>query len=157
MSSPLRRSTHEPRIEMTPLLDVIFLLLTFFIYSQVLVVRAELLPVRLPELSAGQAASDDLLMAITVDGRGRLYLNREPTAEGELPARLRAIANQPDPPRVYVAMEAGEGEVDRAPILLRIFGELRAAGINDFSFVGAPDAAGPPDSPVPDSPVPDSP
>jgi len=29
-----------PRIEMTPLLDVVFLLLTFFIFSLVLMVRA---------------------------------------------------------------------------------------------------------------------
>lgn len=123
---------------MTPLMDVIFLLLTFFIYSQVLVVRAELLPVKLPELSAGQAAADDLLLAITVDGAGKLYLNREPTTEAALPATLQRIASQPDPPRVYVAMEAGQGQVDRAPIMLRIVEMLRTAGIEDFAFVGAP-------------------
>ena len=38
---PLRRSEHETRVEMMPLIDVVFLLLTFFIYAMVLMVRAE--------------------------------------------------------------------------------------------------------------------
>ena len=44
---PLRRSEHETRVEMMPLIDVVFLLLTFFIYAMVLMVRAEVLPVPL--------------------------------------------------------------------------------------------------------------
>ena len=43
----LRRTEHETRIEMMPLIDVVFILLTFFIYAMVLVVGAEVLPVPL--------------------------------------------------------------------------------------------------------------
>ena len=44
---PLRRTDHDTRVEMMPLIDVGFLLLTFFIYAMVLMVRAEVLPVPL--------------------------------------------------------------------------------------------------------------
>ena len=49
----IRRTDHEMRIEIMPLIDVIFLLLTFFIYAMVLMVRAELLPVEMHQFSSG--------------------------------------------------------------------------------------------------------
>ena len=49
----IRRTVHETRIEIMPMIDVIFLLLTFFIYAMVLMVRAELLPVEMHGFSSG--------------------------------------------------------------------------------------------------------
>lgn len=138
MASTLRRSQHEPRIELTPLLDVIFLLLTFFIYSQVVQVRAEILPVKLPQLSGGQTAEAPSLFAITVDGQGRVFVNREPVSETQLGDQLDRAMNADTPPRVYLALEAGEGRVDRAPVMLRLVETIRAAGVEDFAFVGSP-------------------
>ena len=37
----LRRPDFDARIEIMPLIDVVFLLLTFFIYAMVLMIRAE--------------------------------------------------------------------------------------------------------------------
>lgn len=138
MALTLRRSQHESRIELTPLLDVIFLLLTFFIYSQVMQVRAEILPIKLPQLSGGQTADVPSLFAITVDDMGQVFVNREPVTEAELDAQLGRAMNSDDPPRVYLALEAGEGRVDRAPIMLRLVQTIRAAGVEDFAFVGDP-------------------
>jgi biopolymer transport protein ExbD len=123
---------------MTPLLDVIFLLLTFFILVQPLMVQAELLRVTLPELTAGEVAKENPLLAITIDAAGNLYVNREAVSEEQLQARLRAAAQQEKAPRVYVGMAAGQGDVDRLPLMLRVVEMLKAAGISDFSFVGAP-------------------
>jgi biopolymer transport protein ExbD len=55
MSLTFRRSSTvtEPRFELAPLLDVIFLLLTFFLYSQVLLTRVDILPINLPTFSGG--------------------------------------------------------------------------------------------------------
>ena len=44
---PIRRTEHETRIEMMPMIDVIFLLLTFFIYAMALMIRAEMLPMEM--------------------------------------------------------------------------------------------------------------
>ena len=48
----IRRTDHEARVEIMPLIDVIFLLLTFFIYAMVLMVRAALLPVEMHGFSS---------------------------------------------------------------------------------------------------------
>ena len=53
MMRSIRRHDLAPRVEMMPLIDVVFLLLTFFIYSFVMMVRAEVLPVVLTPLGTG--------------------------------------------------------------------------------------------------------
>lgn len=128
---------------MTPLLDVIFLLLTFFILVQPLMVQAELLKVTLPKLSTGQAATDSPLLAITIDGAGKLYANREPVSEQQLKVALEKAVQTDAAPRVFVGMQAGQGEVDRLPLMLRVVELLREVGIEDFSIVGAPQNSGP--------------
>jgi biopolymer transport protein ExbD len=123
---------------MTPLLDVIFLLLTFFILVQPLMVRAELLRVTLEKLESGAPASEAPMLAITIDAAGRMYVNREPVDERVLRRRLGEAAAADPAPRVYLGVEAGPGEVDRLPTMWRIVELLDDAGITDFSFIGAP-------------------
>jgi biopolymer transport protein ExbD len=40
----IRRVPHEPRIELAPLIDVMLFLLTFFIYSVMMMERVDLVP-----------------------------------------------------------------------------------------------------------------
>lgn len=134
----LRRPSDEPRFEMTPLLDVIFLLLTFFIMLQPQMIRAALLSVSLPQLTTAAPADASPMLAITLDGEGRLYLNREPIDRAELRRRLAAAAEQSDAPRVYLAADSEAGRVDRLPIVWELIDLLRSVGIEDFTLVGAP-------------------
>jgi len=145
----------EPRFELAPLLDVIFLLLTFFLYSQVLLIRVDVLPINLPRFAEATAAEQAEVLAITVDSAGELHANREPITEAALADRLRAAANRDPQPRVYLAVDAAMGRVDRAPIMLRLMNMINAAGVTDVAFVsqwsagasGAP-ASGPGASPA---------
>ena len=43
----VRRSPAEPRIELAPLIDVMLFLLTFFIYSVMLMERVDLVPMEM--------------------------------------------------------------------------------------------------------------
>jgi len=133
----IRRDDLSPRIEMMPLIDVIFLLLTFFIYSMILMVRAEVLPVKLMTLQTGKQATPTQVQAITIDGSGDLFFNRKPISEVELDQRLRELAQQTDPISLYLAMEA-QGSTDRGPTLIRLIDQIREAGIEDFVIVGQP-------------------
>ena len=119
------------------MIDVIFLLLTFFVHSMVMRVRADVLPVKLAPLTTGEQARDSQITAVTVDKTGALFLNRERMSMDQLDARLREIAKQPNPPAVYLALEA-EGSTDRAPVLLAMIERVRAAGIQNFVLVGPP-------------------
>ena len=136
----VRRNDLAPRVEMMPLIDVIFLLLTFFIYSLIVMVRAEVLPVRLTTLGAGgQAAAQDV-HAVTIDRRGRFFFNRDPVSAAELSGRLMELSKDPEHPRLYLAMEA-EGDVDRGPLFVHLLERVKAAGITNFAIVGQPSDA----------------
>lgn len=141
----LRRSQHAVRVEMTPLIDVMFLLLTFFIYSLVMMVRAEMLPVKLTPLATGDApAQVDQAMqidVITLARDGQLYYNRQLLPRDELPARLAALSAEVGRARLFLAMEA-QGDVDRGPLFVDLIEQLRRAGIHDFTIVGQPTPPG---------------
>ena len=71
---PLRRTEHEARIEIMPLIDVVFLLLTFFIYAMVLMVRAEVLPVPLESYVSGTPAEPRPTISVTLAIDGNIYV-----------------------------------------------------------------------------------
>ena len=85
------------------MIDVVFLLLTFFIYT--LVVRVEFLPVQLMGVSTGEQLTERDVVAITIDRAGRYYVNREPLGEQAFEDRLREIGGLEDQPMVVVAMQ----------------------------------------------------
>ena len=134
------------RIEMVPLIDVIFLLLTFFIYSLVTMVQIELLPVTLRSLVMGQSAQPVSVAAVTIDRLGRLYLDRQPVDEAELFTRLHDMAESDNPPGLFLAMEEPSDDeplgpaVDRGPMLISLIELVKRAGIADFNIVGQPAA-----------------
>jgi len=137
-----RRYNLTPRIEIMPLIDVIFLLLTFFIYSLVTMVRAEILPVELQTITTGRAAEPTAILAITIDQQGGLYLNRDPVSEETLDARLSEVAALDDPPTLFLALEdvmpsgSGGAVTDRGPMLVGLIERVRQAGLADFNIVG---------------------
>jgi len=122
---------------MTPMIDVIFLLLTFFVYSMAMMIHASVLPVQLTPLAAGKPAEQGALDAITVDKDGKLFFNREATTFDTLAAKLAEFKARADHGPLYVAMEA-TGETDRGPVLINLIERLRQAGVNDFVIVGQP-------------------
>ena len=147
-----RRHDLSPRVEIMPLIDVIFLLLTFFIYSMVTMVRAEILPVQLQTLTTGRTAEPSAIMAVTIDISGTLYLNREPIESADLDKRLNEVSQLDDPPKLFLALEdipsegtgeggaglqaTGPGVVDRGPLLIGLIERVRRAGMEDFNIVG---------------------
>jgi biopolymer transport protein ExbD len=133
----IRQTVDEPRVEIMPLIDVIFLLLTFFIYAMVLMVRAELLPVEMHSFSSGEPAKVPPAVAITIDREGALFLNREPIALEAVLGRLADIKARDPDTIVYVASEA-TGTTDRLPVFLNLYDELARAGLN-IRLVGSPE------------------
>ena len=123
---------------MTPLLDVIFLLLTFFIYSLMVMVQAEILPIKLPSLSASQTKDIRVLdiMGIAIAADGQLMLNKKPITEKELDSQLKQIASLTKKPAVFIAIDHSPSKVDRGPKLIELIDTLRKRGITDFNIVG---------------------
>lgn len=149
----IRRTSTEPRLELTPLIDVVFLLLTFFVFSLVLMERVNLLRIDLPVLGAGERSGSPETITLLLDASGRLYLNAEPVEPGAVADRIRALREGRDDMPLFIATDEG----GRTGDLLRLLDRLSAEGITEFSFIGRPEEPPGADRPSPDRPSADRP
>ena len=82
-------TNQEPRIELVPLIDVIFCILTFFLLAGLQVARQQAISVDIPKASSGTPASRELLM-VTLNDKGQLFLEQQPMlVPGQLIAAVR--------------------------------------------------------------------
>ena len=82
----LRRTTHEPRIELAPLIDVMLFLLTFFIYSVMVTERVDLVLIPKAESADDVRAVDEHLRAILGAEHGVWLMPIIESARGALQA-----------------------------------------------------------------------
>jgi len=128
----LRRQDEEVRIEITPMIDVVFLLLTFFVFSIVMMVRADVLNVELPELASGVPAERVEPITIAVGEDGGLFVNREETEMDSVVEMVIAIREEfPSAPIVLaVDVESSSG------VLIELADRLTGGGLGAFSILG---------------------
>ncbi|KST65883.1 ExbD/TolR family protein [Mastigocoleus testarum] len=80
-----------PQINIVPMIDVIFAILTFFILSSLFLTRLEGIPVNLPKAGTAEKQTAEPL-TITVDPKGNISLNRKSTNLDELTQQMRQLA-----------------------------------------------------------------
>jgi len=141
---PLRRSEHETRVEIMPLIDVVFLLLTFFIYAMVLMVRAEVLPVPLESYVSGTTAEPRSTISVTIAVDGNIYVNQTIVTLDEVARAVSEELEQEPKAAIYIVVEDGDAAVDRGPLLTGTWDRLRHQGLELF-LVGAPKQVEPTD------------
>lgn len=87
-----RRSRREEvQVNLTPLIDVVFLLLIFFMVSTTFT-RETQLEIDLPESSSEQAAAEGPSLEIMVDGQGRYAVNDQPLLRHDSDTLKQALA-----------------------------------------------------------------
>ncbi|XZO03740.1 MAG: ExbD/TolR family protein [Microcoleus sp.] len=79
------------QINIVPMIDVIFAILTFFIMSSLFLSRSEGLPVILPKAIMGNVQQQSIPLVVTVDKYGSLAVNRQPVKLNEISTRVRAL------------------------------------------------------------------
>lgn len=67
----------EPRIELVPLIDIIFCILTFFLLAGLQVARQQAISVDIPKAATGAPAARELLM-VSLNDAGQLFLEQQP-------------------------------------------------------------------------------
>lgn len=77
------------RMEMSPLIDCVFLLLIFFMLSSTFL--APKIRLQLPAAGAQPDRSQNDPVIVTVDSRGDVFLNQEPLSWDQLANRLRTL------------------------------------------------------------------
>jgi len=130
----LRRHNLSPRVEMMPLIDIVFLLLTFFIYAMVVMVELKTTGLALGSVAGGSRIEDRPLVVVEIDLDGSVTIDRRAIPADELDAAFKEMANRPDLPQVVLAMVEGEGRVDRGPIYERLLAQMDRAGIHTVNL-----------------------
>ena len=88
----LRRSrTEEPDVNLTPLIDVVFILLIFFMVSTTFQ-RESQIKIELPEASAEPAESEKDTLEIVIDADGRYFIGDQQVVNTERDTLKQAIA-----------------------------------------------------------------
>jgi biopolymer transport protein ExbD len=102
MNIPSPRAQKRARIEIIPLIDVIFFLLASFMIVSLSMVKNKGIEVNLPaaSTSAPQDHSNDTV--ISVAANGTLFFNKETLKLDELPARLEKLKQDQPDPKVYI-------------------------------------------------------
>lgn len=77
-----------PRIEMLPLIDIVFLLLVFFIYAMLSMAVHRSLPIALPK-SGTTEVDTRTSIAVSVTLNGLVYVDKVPTELSDLEGLLR--------------------------------------------------------------------
>jgi biopolymer transport protein ExbD len=95
------------QINIVPMIDVIFAILTFFIMSTLYLTRSEGLPVNLPKAATAKAAAKAAPITITIDSIGDISLNRQPVNLNLLPEEIQRLKG--NSPEVLVVINADEG------------------------------------------------
>jgi biopolymer transport protein ExbD len=119
----------KARVEMIPLIDVVFLLLVFFIYAMLSMVVHRGLIVELPEASTAQVDRKDYV-SITITKDNTVFVGNEEVALSGLVDEVMANAGGETDIPVFIN---GDREADLG-IAIRILDLLRGEGIAEVSF-----------------------
>ncbi|MFH1243868.1 MAG: biopolymer transporter ExbD [Pseudomonadota bacterium] len=117
------------RIEMLPLIDIVFLLLVFFIYAMLSMAVHRGLPVVLPTSTTAKIEKR-LVLSVTVRSDGTIYLDKEEVTLGSLREALRKKAKDEKEPGVLLFADRNLPYQD----LFNVLDEIRMAGLNRISL-----------------------
>ncbi|TPV93300.1 MAG: biopolymer transporter ExbD [Myxococcales bacterium FL481] len=121
-------------IELTPLIDVVFQLLVFFLLTSTLMAHA--IPVDLPRATTGEDTAHTV--AVTIDARGLLYVDEVRIERSALRERLRTALRdaRAKPSRAVII---ADGTTPHARVVEVVDG-LRQEGVSQLSFRVQPQA-----------------
>ncbi len=123
------RPRKKARIEIIPLIDVIFFLLATFVLFTLSLNRIQSVPVDLP-FSAGEPPKDKPeIVTIQVSADGALYWNQVAIEMDELPIRITTLKSQTKDPKVMLASD----DKARFGATVIVLDELRKNDITKFS------------------------
>lgn len=122
----------KPRIEMLPLIDIVFLLLVFFIYAMLSMAVHRSLPVSLPVSSATEIHTE-VNLTITVNDNGEIFLDNAGVSQDELQVfLLKETQKETENKSVQVDLFADKGLSYQR--LYHVLDIIRTAGISNVSL-----------------------
>ena len=130
LGAKLPPDSAEARIEIIPLIDIMFFLLAAFMLVSLSMVNLKSLKVNLPTATITTPELKNELIDISVDRLGAIYLDKKPMAANELVRALAAV--QKARPNVRVCISGDQDA--RHGAVIRALDAVRAAGIDKVAF-----------------------
>lgn len=119
-------------INVTPLVDVMLVLLVIFIVTAPLFTHS--VNVNLPQAAAKPAPQKPDTIALALDGNGRVFWNSEPIERSQLKSRLaQAGMKQPQP---EIQLHADRNT--RYQELAEVMASVQSAGLQKVGFITSP-------------------
>jgi biopolymer transport protein ExbD len=119
----------EARIEIIPLIDIMFFLLAAFMLVSLSMTQMKRVPVNLPEASSGIADTKEPPYQIAIDANGIITWEGAIVTPSEITARLRATGATTES-RVLISAD----ENSRHKQVLGVLNSVREAGVEKVSF-----------------------
>ncbi|MCZ6626289.1 MAG: biopolymer transporter ExbD [Deltaproteobacteria bacterium] len=125
----LKEADEEVGISLTSLIDVIFLLLVFFMVTTTLIDPSRKLDIQLPEAKAASADAKSIPVTIEMGESGEISLNGKRVDLSTLESRLRAIGKVGKRSAIIRA----DRRLDYGRVV-RVLGICRASGFHDIGI-----------------------
>jgi biopolymer transport protein TolR len=127
-----RDSTTISQINVTPLVDVMLVLLVIFMVTAPIIQQG--VQVNLPQAKAAAIPGTDELLVVSIAKNGRIYLNDNVMTLHELGAKMRAIRSNLSDKQVYVRADQDV----RYGLVMQTIAELKQAGIDRVGMITRP-------------------
>ena len=130
MKIPLPTSRRKARIEIIPLIDVIFFLLATFMMISLSMIKNQGINVNLPTARTSAAEDRSKSVTISVTESGDVYLDKEKVAFSVLPQELKELKAQDPDLKVFINGDA-KAYFESA---IKVLDEVRGAGITKVAI-----------------------
>ena len=120
----------EARIEIIPLIDIMFFLLAAFMLVSLSMVNMKSVKVNLPTATTATPDTRKDFMDISVDKSGGIYLDKRPMGKNELAEEVSAALRANPALRVLIS---GDDE-SRHGDIIRVLDAVRSAGVDKVAF-----------------------
>jgi biopolymer transport protein ExbD len=130
LGSKLPPENAEARIEIIPLIDIMFFLLAAFMLVSLSMVNMKAVKVNLPTASTATPEMKKDFLDISVDKTGGVYLDKQPIGLHELAAQLVKLHAANPNLRIFISgdMDARHGQI------IQVLDAVRSAGIDKIAF-----------------------
>jgi biopolymer transport protein ExbD len=134
MNIPSLRPKNRARIEIIPLIDIMFFLLATFVMVSLSMVKNRGIAVILPAASSSAPQEHKDHVAVSVTEAGQLYLDKREVSQEALVAELRAAHEKNPELRVFINGD----ENARLGLAIAVLDETRRIGISKVAFETRP-------------------
>jgi biopolymer transport protein ExbD len=135
---PNESGEEPPRIEIIPLIDIMFFLLAAFMLVSLSMTYLESVPVQLPAAASAESDTGMVTVHLVVDRNGMLWWEGRVYGPAELAAALAERLKGQREPRVVVS---GDGEARHADVV-RALDVVRSLGIHQVTLHTRPAGQG---------------